>query len=148
MLFRNCAGGVVFYANKVFILKNEKDEWVLPKGVIRNDELPWDVAQERVKIEAGIKADIISTAGRTSYEFFSITRQKPVCNKITWYIMTSSSKEYIFNDKLEFKDGGFYLIDEALEMITYSQDKSLVNLSYKKYKEIMKEKVTVTANIV
>ncbi|MCD5415222.1 MAG: NUDIX hydrolase [Clostridiales bacterium] len=145
MLFRNCAGGVVFYANKVFILKNEKDEWVLPKGVIRSDELPWDKAQERVKIEAGIDSEIISTAGRTSYEFFSITRNKPVCNKITWYIMTSNSKKYMLNDKLEFKDGGFYSIDEALKMITYSQDKSLVSLSYKKYKDIMKEKSTANA---
>ena len=31
MIFRNCAGGVVFYANQVFLLKNEKNEWVLPK---------------------------------------------------------------------------------------------------------------------
>ncbi|PHS36282.1 MAG: NUDIX hydrolase [Alkaliphilus sp.] len=140
MLFRNCAGGVVFYANKVLILKNEKNEWVLPKGVIRNDELPWNKAKERVKIEAGIDAEVISTAGRTSYEFFSITRNKPVCNKITWYIMTSSSKDYALNERLEFKDVGFYSVDEAIKMITYSQDKSLVNLSYKKYKEIMKEK--------
>ena len=35
MLRRNCAGGVVFFDDKVFILKNDKGEWVLPKGVIR-----------------------------------------------------------------------------------------------------------------
>jgi len=54
--------------------------------------------------------------------------------------MTSSSKDYALNERLEFKDVGFYSVDEAIKMITYSQDKSLVNLSYKKYKEIMKEK--------
>ena len=67
MLFRNCAGGVVFYANKVFILKNEKNEWVLPKGMIRNESLSRDVALERVKIEADIDAEILSTAGENSY---------------------------------------------------------------------------------
>ena len=66
MLFRNCAGGVVFYANKVFILKNEKNEWVLPKGVIRNEDLSRDVALNRVRAEAGIDAEILSTAGGTS----------------------------------------------------------------------------------
>lgn len=140
MLLRNCAGGVVFYANQVFILKNEKNEWVLPKGVIRNGNLSRDVALNRVETETGIDAEILSTAGETSYEFFSVTRRQPVCNQITWYIMNAKSKQFEVNKDLDFQDGGFYTIDEALDMITYSQDKSLVNLSYKKYKEIMREK--------
>ena len=36
---RNCAGGVVFFDNKVYLLKNDKGEWVLPKGVIKTGEL-------------------------------------------------------------------------------------------------------------
>ncbi len=143
MLYRNCAGGVVFYANQVFIFKNEKSEWVLPKGVIRNGELPWDVALRRVKVEAGIDADIVSSAGGTSYEFFSISRKQPVCNEISWYIMSSPSKDFSINKELGFKDGGFYPVDKALSMITYSQDRSLVNLSYKKFKELMKEKAVI-----
>lgn len=31
MLTRVCAGGVVFFEDQVFILKNDKGEWVLPK---------------------------------------------------------------------------------------------------------------------
>ena len=144
MLFRNCAGGVVFYANQVFILKNEKNEWVLPKGMIRNESLSRDVALERVKIEADIDAEILSTAGETSYEFYSVTRKQPVCNQITWYIMNAKTKKFEVNKQLGFKEGGFYTIDKALEMITYSQDKSLVNLSYTKYKKMMRRKA-VTA---
>ena len=144
MLFRNCAGGVVFYANQVFILKNEKNEWVLPKGMIRNESFSRDVALERVKIEADIDAEILSTAGETSYEFYSVTRKQPVCNQITWYIMNAKTKKFEVNKQLGFKEGGFYTIDKALEMITYSQDKSLVNLSYTKYKKMMRRKA-VTA---
>ncbi len=143
MLYRNCAGGVVFYANQVFIFKNEKSEWVLPKGVIRNGELPWDVALRRVEVEAGINAEIVSSAGGTSYEFFSISRKQPVCNEISWYIMSSPSKDFSINKEMGFKDGGFYPVDKAISMITYSQDRSLVNLSYKKYKELMKEKAVI-----
>ena len=69
MIFRNCAGGVVFCGDKVFLLRNEKEEWVLPKGVIRDKRLAQDVALDRVFKEAGIKAQIISPAGQTSYEF-------------------------------------------------------------------------------
>ncbi len=148
MIFRNCAGGVVFYANQVFIFKNEKNEWVLPKGVIRNEDLSMDVALCRVNVEAGIDAEILSTAGDTSYEFFSVTRKQPVCNQITWFIMHAKTKSCQINKELGFKEGGFYTIDNALEMITYSQDKSLVNLSYKKYKEMMKKESTQAAEIV
>ncbi|MCX8042451.1 MAG: NUDIX domain-containing protein, partial [Thermodesulfobacteriaceae bacterium] len=49
---RNCAGGVVFCGEKVFLLKNEKGEWVLPKGVIRNGDYSNEVALRRVKEEA------------------------------------------------------------------------------------------------
>lgn len=143
MLFRNCAGGVVFFEDKVLILKNDKNEWVLPKGVIRNGDLASEVALRRVKHEAGVVAEIISTAGETSYEFFSFTRQQPVNNRITWFVMKAISPTYSYNEKEGFKDGGFYSVEEAIEKITYSQDRSLVGLSYKKFKSLVDEEVLV-----
>ena len=44
MIVRHCAGGVVFYANKVLLLKNDRDEWTLPKGKIHDGELAADSA--------------------------------------------------------------------------------------------------------
>ncbi len=143
MIVRNCAGGVVFYANQVFILQNEKGEWILPKGKIRDDELAADTASYRVEIEAGLNVEILSTAGETCYEFFSVSRQQPVCNQIVWYIMNALSKEFQINKEEGFLDGGFFPIDEAIDKITYSQDRSLVSLSYRKYKEMMKEKIAI-----
>jgi 8-oxo-dGTP pyrophosphatase MutT (NUDIX family) len=135
MLVRNCAGGVVFLGDKVFLLKNEKGEWVLPKGVIHNGDIANEVALQRVKEETGIMAEIVSSAGRTNYEFFSVTRQKPVCNKITWYIMKSQDENYSINKEENFTDGGFFPIDDAIGRVTYSQDKSLLNLSFKRFQE-------------
>ena len=137
MLVRNCAGGVVFCEGKVFLLKNEKDEWVFPKGIIRNGDLVNEVAVRRVKEETGISAEIISTAGQTNYEFFSVTRQKPVCNKITWFIMQSLDKKYEINKEENFTDGGYYDIDEAMRLVTYSQDRALLSLSFRKLKELV-----------
>lgn len=135
MLTRDCAGGVVFHGDSVFLLKNDKGEWVLPKGVIRNGYMAHEVALDRVKFEGGITADIISTAGETSYEFYSYSRQQPVCNRIDWFLMEANEKTYSINKSEGFLDGGFFSLDEALNRITYSQDKSLVRLSYKKYKD-------------
>lgn len=137
MLVRNCAGGVVFYEDKVFLLKNEKGEWVFPKGVIRNGDLPTEVALKRVKEEAGVAAEIVSTIGRTNYEFFSVTRQKPVCNKIVWYIMKSLNDDFEINKDENFDDGGYFEIEKAMDMITYSQDKALLNLSFKRFKDMV-----------
>lgn len=133
MLTRECAGGVVFIDEQVFLLRNDKGEWVLPKGAIRNKQLALDVALHRVKFEGGVDADIISPAGETSYEFFSQSRKMPICNKIDWFIMEATSDSYSINKQEGFMDGGFFPVDEALEKITYSQDKSLVRLAYRKY---------------
>ncbi len=95
------------------------------------------MAIERVFYEAGCRARIVSPAGRTNYEFYSISRMKPVCNKITWFIMMSDDDKVHPNEAQSFSEGGFYDIDEAMEMVTYSQDKSLLMLSYEKYKEII-----------
>lgn len=143
MLIRNCAGGVVFIGRKVFVLKNEKNEWVLPKGVIRNGNLPDNVAVTRVKVETGVTAEIVSPAGQTNYEFFSLSRKKPVCNRITWYIMKALSEDYAIAYDEGFQDGGFFDIADALERITYSQDKALVRLSFDKYMALDLDLATV-----
>lgn len=135
MIIRNCAGGVVFKDDKVLILKNEKNEWILPKGKIREENLPPETAIDRVEHEAGVNARIVSSAGETAYEFYSITRNQSVCNKITWYIMESEGEEFNINEEEGFSEGGFFPVEEAINMITYSQDKSLVSLSYKRYIE-------------
>lgn len=140
MLLRDCAGGVVFYKDKVFLIQNEKNEWVMPKGLIKEGENPQDAAIRRVFEETGIEGEIVEQAGRTYYEFYSITRQKPVCNRIAWYIMESQSEEYKITETDRYSEGGFFEIPEALDMITYSQDKSLVMQSYKKLCDKMGKK--------
>ena len=133
MIFRKCAGGVVFCEDRVFLLRNDKDEWILPKGVIREKRLAPDVALERVQKEAGITAEIVSPAGETSYEFYSMTRKQPVCNRITWYVMRAHDYSYRIAFEQGFVDGDYFPVEHALELITYSQDKALVNVAYEKY---------------
>ncbi len=135
MIIRNCAGGVVFQEDNVLILKNDKNEWILPKGKIREDLLPPETAIDRVEYEAGVNARIVSSAGETAYEFYSVTRNQAVCNKIIWYIMESEDDTFKVNFEEGFTEGGFYPVEQAIDMITYSQDKSLVSLSYKRYLE-------------
>jgi 8-oxo-dGTP pyrophosphatase MutT (NUDIX family) len=140
MLLRDCAGGVVFFEDKVFLILNEKKEWVMPKGLIKEGENPEDAAVRRVFEETGITGSIVEQAGRTYYEFYSITRKMPVCNRIAWYIMFTDKGEFRISEPEKYTDGRFFSVSDALEKVTYSQDKSLVMQSYKRLKEKASEK--------
>lgn len=133
MLTRVCSGGVVFAGNKVLILKNDKGEWVLPKGVIRPGKLAQEVAIERIKIEADVNAKIITFVGETRYEFYSVSRRRPVTNLISWFLMEANSDTAKPNVELGFSEGEFHLVEKAMELMTHNQEKSLVRLSFQKY---------------
>ncbi|MBR6879860.1 MAG: NUDIX domain-containing protein [Clostridiales bacterium] len=135
MIIRNCSGGIVFYGDKVLLLMNDKRDIAFPKGVVRDNRKLTEVAVERVKIEAGVKARIISPCGKTHYEFYSVTRRKPVHNNVSWFVMEADSDKVTPNASEGFEEGAFYPIEEAMSMITYSQDRSLLMMAYQKYKE-------------
>ena len=141
MIVRRCAGGVVFYANKVLLLKNDRHEWTLPKGKVREGELSADSAVSRVKSETGVDSCPLVVAGDTMYEFFSRSRQQEVCNAIMWYVMEAESPEYRIRE--DFIDGGFYKIKDAMEMLSHNKEKALVDVSYKKYKEEKKNSTEI-----
>lgn len=141
MLVRKFAGGVVFSGDKVLLIKNEQEEWALPRELMHDGELSNEVALKKIRNDSGIMVEIVSAAGQTNYEYYPVTRQKPFCNKTTWYIMKSLDENKNENETSKSKFGNFFKVDEAMNMIGYKQDKSLVNLSFKKYKELFEEKM-------
>ena len=142
MIVRHCAGGVVFYANKVLLVKNDRGEWTLPKGKVCNDNFQHESAILRVKEETGVDATILDVAGDTMYEFFSRSRQQEVCNAVVWYVMEANSSSYKISDDLV--DIGFFKVKEALDILSHNKEKSLVDISYKKYKELKKKSSDIT----
>lgn len=135
MLFRKCAGGIVFYKETVFLLRNDKEEWVFPKGVIRHNASQQEVAHARVASETGVHAEIIEAVGETSYEFYSVTRRSPVSNRIFWYCMQAQDDMFKIAFEQGFTDGGWFAVETALDQITYTQDRSLLRIAYEKYKQ-------------
>lgn len=136
MVIRNCAGGVVFNGDDVLVMENDKHEWAFPKGVVRPGNKMIDVALERIRVECGIDAKILVPCGKTHYEFYSVTRRKPVHNNISWFIMKAESTEINVDASEGFLSAKFVPVDKALELVTYSQDKTLLMMAYQKYKEI------------
>lgn len=137
MILRRCAGGIVFYANKVLIVKNDKGEWTIPKGKISENDIASEVAPQKVKDEVEVEAKVLDMAGDTMYEFFSKTRHQKVCNAIMWYIMESDNTEYNINDE-DITEAGFFKVKDALDMLAHNKEKSLVEISYRKFKDLKK----------
>lgn len=140
MIIRNCSGGIVFTGDKVLLVCNDKQEWGFPKGAVKtkSDLSLSDFAKERVSIETGVKARVIAPCGKTNYEFYSISRRKPVHNNISWFVMETGSDECKADPESGTIDCKFVGVANALEEITYSQDKSLLMMAYQKYRESIK----------
>lgn len=142
MILRRCAGGIVFYANKVLIIKNDKGEWTIPKGKISDSDIPSEVAPIKVKEEVEVEAKVLDMAGDTMYEFYSRSRQQKVCNAIMWYIMETNNTVYNINDE-NIVEAGFFKVKDAIDMLTHNREKSLVDISYRKYKDFKKHNLEV-----
>ena len=136
MIVRDCTGGIVFHEDKVLLLENDKHEWAFPKGVIRPGQKMTEVAVNRIKIETGIEAKILAPCGKTNYEFYSVSRRKPVHNNVSWFVMKALTNEITVDSSEGFLDAKFYPIEDAIDMITYSQDKTLLMVAYQRYKEL------------
>ncbi len=136
MLIRNCTGGIVFCQDKVLLIENDKHEWAFPKGVVRDGQKLTDVVVRRVKLETGVDAAIIAPCGKTHYEFYSVSRRKPVHNNISWFIMKAADSKAEPNAEENIRSAKFFDVTAAMDKITYSQDKSLLLMAYQKYKEM------------
>ncbi|MCQ2527828.1 MAG: NUDIX domain-containing protein [Saccharofermentans sp.] len=136
MVIRNCAGGVVFNGDDVLLIENDKHEWAFPKGVVRPGNKMIDVALERIKVECGVDASILVPCGKTHYEFYSVSRRKPVHNNVSWFIMKAVSRDVAPNSAEDILSAKFVPVTEALETVTYSQDRTLLMMAYQRYKEI------------
>ncbi len=138
MIVRNCGGGIVFRGDKVLLVCNDKHEWGFPKGVIRSTENGKinDLVSKRVKEETGITAAVLAPCGKTSYEFYSIKRCKPVHNNISWFVMAAKEGDIVITPDTGTVNAKFEPVEKALNRITYSQDKALLMMAYQKYREL------------
>ena len=133
---RSCAGGVVFFGDEVFLLMSDRGEWVMPKGVIRNQNRSNDVALWRVEDEAGIHAEIIGIAGNTRYDFFSESRGREISNRIQWFAMRAFDRTYHVSYDQGFLNGGYFPVEEARGRLTFDGDRTILDRAWQIYSHL------------
>ncbi len=134
-------GGVVIFRGKILLLyksyKSRYDGWVLPKGTVEDGEAFEETALREVLEESGAKASIIKYIGKTEYTFN--TPEEMVNKEVHWYLMMADS--YYSKPQREefFMDSGFYKYHEAYHLLTYTNERQMLERAYEEYVRLKKK---------
>lgn len=128
------AGGIVFKDKKVLLTKHSQNHhWGFPKGWIEKGQTSKEAALREVKEEGGIEAEILEKIGDSKY-VYTLNGEK-IFKVVTYYLMKYISGDPKDHD-WEMEDAGWFGIEEALQILSFSQDKELL----KKVSKTIKEK--------
>ena len=138
MLRRKRAGGIAFWRDEVLMIRTETHEWLFPRASVGSDGCAEAVALDAVRAASGVEPRILADAGNTSYEHYSVQRQRRVHNEIQWYVMVlqEAPEQGASAHGDAARERVLSPIDAALETLTFDQDKSLLMMAYQRYREL------------
>ena len=99
--------------------------WALPKGTPETGESMEQTALREVSEETGLEVSILGSLGYIEYSF--IRKQDNVkCEKrVHFYLMTPIGGDFSLHDP-EFDDVGWHSKNDALQIMTYSDEIKIV----------------------
>jgi 8-oxo-dGTP diphosphatase len=119
----HAAGGLVVRADgRIVVVHRPKyDDWSLPKGKLDGDESYEDGALREVEEETGVRGRIVEELAPTRY------RDRKGRDKIVrWYRMDFEDEPLAFAPNAEVDEVRWLTPREALDLLNYEHDRSLV----------------------
>ena len=118
------AGGIVFKDGKVLVTQHSQNKhWSFPKGLIDPGQTPEGAAVREVLEEGGIEAEIVGKVGYSKY-VYKLNNEK-IFKVVTYFLMKYLSGDPKNHD-WEVSEANWYGIEDALEQLTFSQDRQLL----------------------
>lgn len=114
------AGALVFVDGRVLVLRrNDREEWVFPKGHLEAGELPEQAAIREVREEAGIEVRLLGPLGSTEYGFRHGRRLHH--KRVDWFLAARVAGEV----SLEPLFCDWRLLDEpgVIALLTHPEDR-------------------------
>lgn len=120
------AGGIVFNnKGQVLVVQHSTNKhWGFPKGHVEAGQTVKEAALREVKEEGGIDAEIIEKVGESKYIYTNKAKEK-VFKMVTIFLMKYISGDIKDHD-FEVSDLGWFSEDEALQKLSFSNDKLLL----------------------
>ncbi len=115
------AGGVVFDARgQVLLVRYRSGGWAFPKGHIEPGETPEQTARREVHEETGVRAEVGAALRATRY-----VNDRGTPREIQWFVMRAEPGQTHLEST--FQEGGFYGPDEARTLLSYPEDRALLD---------------------
>lgn len=117
------AGGVVFNAaGEVLVLGHRRGTWVFPKGHVDPGETLLQAALREVEEEAGVRATAPEPDRSWTTDYVNDRRQRRL---VTWFRLVTDDLEPVLREA-QFPRGAFLMPTEALEQLSFDEDRSLL----------------------
>ncbi len=118
------AGGLVFNEEGNLLLINHVNgSWVFPKGHVDPGEEHLQTAIREVEEEAGISTTCPNPEISFQTNYVNAHGQ---ARSITWFVLHTKATEPVMREEL-FPEGRFMPVAEALELLSYPEDRRLLN---------------------
>ena len=147
------AGGVVYRKaqGKILFLLGKHSgyhKWVLPKGLIEEDEKSWQTAIRETEEEMGVKTKLVQKEPihKEKYIFWATYKSQPNSRRVLKYQEQGGSKvkvlktvtffllEYLSGDPKdhgwEMEEAGWFNYKEALELMSFKGEKEAVRIVF------------------
>ncbi len=129
------SGGIVFNnRGQVLIIQHSTNHhWGFPKGHIEKGQTTKEAALREVKEEGGIEAEIIEKVGDSKYVY--MLNGEKIFKVVTIFLMRYVSGDIKDHD-WEVSETKWLSPEEAMETLSFSQDKILLKKALEVYKTL------------
>ncbi len=126
------AGGIVFNdQGQVLVTQHSQNHhWSYPKGLIDPGQTTEEAAIREVREEGGVEAEIVEKIGHNKY-VYSFEGEK-IFKVVTYFLMKYISGDPKDHD-WEVSEAGWYTVEDALNQLTFSQDRELLKKALELY---------------
>jgi 8-oxo-dGTP pyrophosphatase MutT (NUDIX family) len=129
MIREFCAGGLVFFEERLVILKRFNGVWLFPKGHIDPGETPETAALREVREESGLIARIVGKLDQTSYTF--LEHGDKHFKTVYWFLMEADFG-HISLEKEFFSDWKL-ILEEEIGVLSFLADQELASKAFYLY---------------
>ena len=126
------AGGVVMRKNNnqlevLIVHRNERNDWSLPKGHLKQKETLQEAALREVKEETSITAFLKEYLGQTNYQFIDKKKKAFYFRTVHWFLMECKNDKITKRKNREILEAIWHPVNSKLfKLLTYSNERKLL----------------------